>query len=166
MNSEEMTKALLLLIGVFVSLFVGFELGGPIFSQLNSAYTSPYVNGTGATFNNNQPFISLIGLGYILAIVFIPLVLLGLFAWKNPIATAFDTSEIISIIILMLVLIFVAVIVYLLLLPVANSFYTTVKGYTWADNYATLITFAPLLFVLGTAVIVIGLAVRVIKEMV
>lgn len=166
MEINENNKIFMALIGVFVVLIVGFELMTPIFGQLNTAYTSTYVNSSTATFHNNQPFISLIGLGYLLAVVFIPLALLGLIALKVNKKGVFDMSELVSKVVMILILIFVAVIVYLLLLPIINSAYTSVSGYSWATSYLPLITLSPLLFVLGVAVMVIFEGVSVLKEVV
>jgi len=146
-NASSMSS-LFLLIGVFVSLIIGFILMSPIFVQLNTAYTSTYVNGSTAVFHNNQPFISLIGLAYILAVVFIPLALLGLMAYKSG-SKLFNLNETISRVVMILILIFVSVIVYLVLLPIVSNAYTSVSAYSWASSYLSLIQLSPLLFILG-----------------
>ena len=160
----ESTAVLVTLIGVFVSLIVGFILMSPVFTELSTAYTSVYVNNTTANFHSNQPFISLIGLGYILAVVFVPLVLLGIMAMKANKSGMFDLSETISKLVVILILIFVSVIVYLILLPLANGAYVNISAYKWASNYLTLITLAPLLFILGVAVIALFEGVSLMKE--
>jgi hypothetical protein len=164
MEFNENNKFFMAVIGVFVVMIVGFELMNPVFSQLNTAYTSTYVNGTTAIFNNNQPFISLAGLGYILAVVFVPLALLGLLTIRSNKTGLFDMSEMVSKIIMILVLIFVATIVYLLLLPIVSGAYTSVNGFTWAKSYLPLITLSPLLFILGIAVMIIFEGVSILKD--
>ena len=164
MENTETSKFLLLIVGVFVVALVGFILGTPIFGQLNTAYTSTYVNSTTATFHNNQPFIMLIGLGYVLAIVFIPLALLGILAMKVNKKGLFDMNAIISKIVMILIMIFVGVILYLALLPIANGFYTTANGYSWTSSFLTLITLAPLFYVLGIALMAIFEGVSIIRE--
>lgn len=164
MEFNENNKFFMAVIGVFVVLIVGFELMTPVFTQLNTAYTSTYVNATTATFHNNRPFISLAGLGYILAVVFVPLALLALLTIKSNKKGLFDMSEMVSKIIMILVLIFVATIVYLLLLPIVNGAYTSVGSYTWASSYLPLISLSPLLFILGVAVMIIFEGVSILKE--
>lgn len=163
-RAKDSTGAIVLLIGVFVALLVGFILMSPVFSELNSAYTSTYVNNATAVFHNNQSFISLIGLGFILAVVFIPLVLLGVFELKANKKGVFDLSEMMSKIVVILVMIFVAVIVYLILLPIASGAYTAIQAYSWASGYLALITLAPMLFILGVAFLALLEGVSIVRE--
>lgn len=162
---KDNTSAIVLLIGVFVALLIGFILMSPVFSELNTAYTSTYVANASAVFHNNQPFIQLIGLGFILAVVFIPLVLLGVFAVKANKSGVFDLSELMSRIVVILVMIFVAVIVYLILLPIGASAYTAISAYSWASGYLALVQLAPMLFILGVAGMSIFEGVSIVKEL-
>lgn len=163
-RNKQTTEMLLLVVGVLIVSIVGNILGTPIFTELNTAYTSTYVNGTTAIFHNNQQFISLAGLGYILAVVFIPLALLGILTYKSNREGMFNMSEMISKIIMILILVFVGIILYLVLLPIASSFYTAVSSYTWATNYLSLISLETLFFVLGIVVMVLFEAISIIRD--
>jgi hypothetical protein len=140
---------------VIVAELVGAYLGPSVFSQLNSAYTQ--LNGTSLA-SSNQPFVSIAGLGYLLALMLIPVVLLGFEAYATR------EENYVSRVIELVVFIFVAVILYTLLISPMNSLYNQVKGYNWASNYVSLIPLAPMFVILGLAVVIIIFAVELIKE--
>lgn len=140
---------------VIVAELVGAYLGPSVFSQLNSAYNQ--LNGTSLA-SSNQPFVSIAGLGYLLALMLIPVILLGFEAYANK------EGNYVSKVIELVVFIFVAIILYTLLITPMNNLYNQVKGYGWASNYVSLIPLAPMFVILGLAVVIIIFAVELIKE--
>lgn len=152
-----------------VGFLLGMVLASAVFNQINTAIQNPNVkfNNTSSVFSNVKVPLELGGLGYVLAVTFIPLGLLYVASRREGKTQSFaGLEDVAADVVFLLVLIFIAVIMFVITLQPAATAYTAATSYGWANavSLGTLIQLGPLIFSLGIGVMALMKGVEILRD--
>ena len=164
----ELDRSLILVLTAVIGFLLLSVFATPVFSSINSGIMQPSVNGTNGShvFATSILGYQITGLAYVLAMIFVPLLLFYAAGKRVEKAGIFGLEEVMSQVVFIAILTLLAVTIVGISFSPASTAYTAVNAYSWAKAFSlgVLISIAPWLLILGVGVLILMQVVSIVRD--